>query len=207
MMDYWRTLPLSDYYPYPLRPSPHPFMGLGKFMAGRIYQIHSQKCYLAALPSCFNADDSPLYPLSRDDPETLSHAILRCPPRPQLELATAKASSQYTMMPLSGFLRLFFSRWQPSSWPLAPPFHRTCFPPLLSPLFRWFSLPRPLALLLWTCLPLLPPAPFSFSSATAVGFISSYDQENFQLLLSIYFPLLMVCLVKCPVFDTLGDER
>src|SRR5437868_4324102 len=44
-----RTLPLPtprelevpcstpDYYPFPLRLSPHPFMGLGKFMASRIH--------------------------------------------------------------------------------------------------------------------------------------------------------------------------
>ena len=51
MMEHWRSLPLPDYYPYPLRLSPHPFMGLGKFMAGRIHQMRSQKSYLAAHPS------------------------------------------------------------------------------------------------------------------------------------------------------------
>ena len=34
----WKHLtPSLDYYPCPLRLSPRPFMGLGKFMAGRIY--------------------------------------------------------------------------------------------------------------------------------------------------------------------------
>ena len=79
MMDHWRSLPLPDYYSYSLRPSPQPFMGLGKFMAGRIHKIHSQKSHLAALPSWFNADDSPLCPLCADEPETFSHAILQCP--------------------------------------------------------------------------------------------------------------------------------
>ena len=68
MMDHWRSLPLSDYYPCPLRLSPHPFMGLGKFMAGRTHQMHTQKSYLAAHPSWFNADDSPLCPLFGDEP-------------------------------------------------------------------------------------------------------------------------------------------
>ena len=78
MMDHWRSLPLPDYYPYPPHLSPHPFMGLGKFMAGRIHQMHSQKSYLAAHPSWFNAHDSKLCPLCGDEPETFSHAILRC---------------------------------------------------------------------------------------------------------------------------------
>ena len=74
MMDQWRSLPLPSYYPYSLRLSPHPFMGLGKFMAGRIHQMRSQKSYLAAHPFVFNADDSQLCPLCGDEPETFSHA-------------------------------------------------------------------------------------------------------------------------------------
>ena len=54
-------------------------MGLGKFMAGRIHQMRFQKSYLAAHPSWFNAHDSTLCPLCWDEPETCSHAILRCP--------------------------------------------------------------------------------------------------------------------------------
>ena len=78
-MEDWRSLLLPDYYPYPLRLSLHPFMGLGKFMAGRIHQIRCQKSYLAAHPSWFNAHDSTLCPLCGDEPETFSHAIVRCP--------------------------------------------------------------------------------------------------------------------------------
>ena len=79
MMEYWRSLPLPDYYLYPLRLSRHPFMGLGKFMAGRIHQMRSQKCYLAAHPSRFNAHGTQLCPLCGDKPERFSHAVLRCP--------------------------------------------------------------------------------------------------------------------------------
>ena len=78
IMDQWCSLSLLSYYTYPLRLSPHPFMGLEKFMAGRIYQMRSQKSYLAVHPSWFNADDSPLCPLCGDEPETFSHAILHC---------------------------------------------------------------------------------------------------------------------------------
>ena len=79
MMEHWRSLPLTDYYPYPLHLSRHRFMGLGKFMAGRIHQMRSQKSYLAAHPSWFNAHDFTLCPFCGDEPETFSHAILRCP--------------------------------------------------------------------------------------------------------------------------------
>ena len=54
-------------------------MGLGKFIAGSIHQMRSQKSYLAAHPSWFNAHDSTLCPLCGDEPETFSHAILRSP--------------------------------------------------------------------------------------------------------------------------------
>ena len=79
MMEHWRSRPLPDYYPYPLRLSPDPFMGLGKSMAGRIHRMRSQKSYLASHPSWLNANDSPLCPHCWDAPETFSHAILRCP--------------------------------------------------------------------------------------------------------------------------------
>ena len=48
-------------------------------MAGRIHQMRSQKSYRAAHPSWFNAHNSTLGPLCGDEPETFSHAILRCP--------------------------------------------------------------------------------------------------------------------------------
>ena len=79
MMEHWRSLPFPDYYPYPLQLPPPLFMGLGRFMAGRIHQMRSQKSYLASHPSWFNAHVSTLCPLCRDEPKTFSHAILRCP--------------------------------------------------------------------------------------------------------------------------------
>ena len=86
MIEHWRSHPLSDNYPYPLQLSPDPFMGLGKFMACRIHQMRSQKSYQITHPSWFNAHNSTLCPLRGDEPETFSHAILRCPAK-----ATARA--------------------------------------------------------------------------------------------------------------------
>jgi len=51
----WATHdPTPPYYEYPPSLSLHPFMGLGKFLAGRIHQMTSVKSYLAAHPSRFN---------------------------------------------------------------------------------------------------------------------------------------------------------
>ena len=95
MIQHWRSLPLPDYYPYPLHLSPHPFMGLGKFMAGRIHQMRSQTSYLAAHSSWFNAHVSLRCPLCGDEPETFSHAILRCPAK-----ASARARHLQGVSPL-----------------------------------------------------------------------------------------------------------
>ena len=86
MVDHWRPFsPVSAYYTFPLSLSPHLFMGLGQFMAGRIHQMRAQKSYLAAHPSWPNLSPSKLCPLCGDEQETFSHAILHCP---------AKASAQ-----------------------------------------------------------------------------------------------------------------
>lgn len=77
MMDHWRSIPFPEYYPFPLRLSPHTFMGLGKFIAGRLYQMRSQKRYLAAHSSWFNDTNSLLCQLCGDEPKSFSPAILR----------------------------------------------------------------------------------------------------------------------------------
>lgn len=79
MMDQWRSLPLPSYDLFPLHLSPHRLMGLEKLMAGHIHQLRCHKSYLAAHPSMFYADDSPLCLFCGDQPETSSHAILCCP--------------------------------------------------------------------------------------------------------------------------------
>ena len=114
MMEHWCSLPLLDYYPYPLRLSPHPFMGLGKFMAGRIHQMRSQNSYLAAHPSWFNAHDSPLCPLCSDEPERFSHAILRCPAKASPRARHLQGLSSVDHDAPSGPCPPSSSHWQPS---------------------------------------------------------------------------------------------
>jgi len=53
-------------------------MGLGKFMAGRIYQMRAQKSYLAAHPSSSRVNEPRHCPRWGEEEETFSHAILRC---------------------------------------------------------------------------------------------------------------------------------
>ena len=80
MIDHWLSFsPAPAYYTFPLSLSPHPFMWLGKFMAGRIHQMRAQKWYLAANPSWCDLSPTNLCPLCGDEQETFSHAILRCP--------------------------------------------------------------------------------------------------------------------------------
>ena len=55
MLEHWRSFsPVPAYYTFPLSLSPHPFIGLGKFMARRIHQMQAQKSYLATHPSWFD---------------------------------------------------------------------------------------------------------------------------------------------------------
>jgi len=75
----WSATPAPHYYPYPASTRPHPFMGLGKFVAGRIHQMRSGKSYLAAHPSWGNPDPDMSCPLCSETPQTFEHAILSCP--------------------------------------------------------------------------------------------------------------------------------
>ena len=92
LIEHWRSLPLPDYYPYPLQLSPHPFMGLGKLIAGRIHQMRSQRSYLAAHPSWFNAHDFTLCPVVETSLRRSAMLSSAVTPRPHNELATSKAS-------------------------------------------------------------------------------------------------------------------
>jgi len=75
----WSSTPAPPYYPFPPSTRPHPFMGLGKFVAGRIHQMRSGKGYLAAHPSWGNPDGDTTCPLCLEAPQTFKHAILSCP--------------------------------------------------------------------------------------------------------------------------------
>src|SRR6195952_5169352 len=77
--DWASAAPTPVYYPYPRRLSPHPFMGLDKFVAGRIHQMRAGKRYLSNHPSWFNENPSTMCPHCTSAPESFEHAILSCP--------------------------------------------------------------------------------------------------------------------------------
>jgi len=78
----WATEdPTPPYYNYPPSLTPHPFMGLGKFVAGRIRQMRAAKSYLAVHPSWSDEDPDLTCPRCGTEPETFRHAILTCPAR------------------------------------------------------------------------------------------------------------------------------
>ena len=80
MLEAWRLdNPPPPYYTFHLSLAPHPFIGLGKFIAGRIHQMRAQKSYLAAHPSWSSPDVARLCPLCGEEQETFSYAVLRCP--------------------------------------------------------------------------------------------------------------------------------
>jgi len=75
----WSATPPPPYYPYPPSTRPHPFMSLGKFVAGRIHQMRSGKGYLTAHPSWDNPDADKTCPLCSEASQTFEHTILSCP--------------------------------------------------------------------------------------------------------------------------------
>ena len=79
--DWLQLLPPPAYYHHAPALHPRSFMGLGKFMAGRIHQMRAWKSYPAAHPSwrAPEADTScPPFGLER---ESLRHTNLSCPSR------------------------------------------------------------------------------------------------------------------------------
>ena len=82
LLEEWAAIPLPAYYPFAPSVVPHPFMGLPKFLAGRIHQMRSGKSYLAAhRPSWYSDSPLPACPRCSSEDERFEHAVLRCPPR------------------------------------------------------------------------------------------------------------------------------
>ena len=83
-LDDWKTLhPTPGYYPYSPRLSPHPFMGLDKFVAGRIHQMRANKSYLTALPSWWSELPNVTSPRCGSASQSFTHTILHGPKRSQ----------------------------------------------------------------------------------------------------------------------------
>jgi len=74
-------LPTPGYYHHLAALNPRPFMGLSKFIAGRIHQMRAGKSYLAAHPTWRSPDADTSCPRCGLEPKTFEHAILTCPSR------------------------------------------------------------------------------------------------------------------------------
>jgi len=82
LLEEWASLfPTPGYYLHRPALQPRPFMGLGKFVAGRIHQMRAGKSYLAAHPTWRSPDADTSCPRCGLEPETFEHAILSCPSR------------------------------------------------------------------------------------------------------------------------------
>jgi len=75
--------PTPSYYRHRPALAPRPFMGLGKFVAGRIHQMRARKSYLAAHPTWRSPEADTSCPRCGLEPATFEHAILSCPSRQQ----------------------------------------------------------------------------------------------------------------------------
>jgi len=128
------STPAPPYYPYPPSTWPHPFMGLSKFVAGRIHQMRSGKSYLSAHPSWGNPDADTSCPLCSEAPQTFDHAILSCPSsvrqRSRLlqgisDLAPKAPlwSDEQLLIALAEFIRTTATSYPPGMPPLAPSLH------------------------------------------------------------------------------------
>jgi len=152
----WASLfPTPGYYLHPPALQPRPFMGLGKFVAGRIHQMRAGKSYLAAHPTWRSPDADTSCPRCGLEPETFEHAILSCPSRRHSRLRLLHGVSDvgpgaplWSSLPLlkrlasyigatsTGFPPTMFPPATPPSSPLL-----SLSPPRVpAPVFRVFSL-------------------------------------------------------------------
>jgi len=73
--------PTPGYYHHLPALNPRPFMGLDKFIAGRIHQMRAGKSYLATHPTWRSPNADTSCPRCGLQPEPFEHAILTCLPR------------------------------------------------------------------------------------------------------------------------------
>jgi len=66
-------------YGYLLSVTPHPYMGLPRFMSSRIPQMRSSKSYLTSHTSWFNRNANPLCQYCEEENKTIEYTILHCP--------------------------------------------------------------------------------------------------------------------------------
>ena len=131
LLSNWSATPAPPYYPFPPTTRPHPFMGLGMFVAGRIHQMRSGKSYLAAHPSWDVHDADTSCPWCSEAPQSFEHAILSCTSsacqRSRLLQAVSDLapeapvlSNQQFLIALAKFIRTTATGFPPGMPPLAP---------------------------------------------------------------------------------------
>jgi len=138
---HWTSLahPPPDYKYLPSL-TPHPFMGLPKFLAGRLHQMRSGKSYLAAHPSWYNRDTPSTCPRCRVAAETSKHAILHCqachrlkesllPAITSLDAASPLWTSDHDIAALFHFIALTAIGYPPDMFPPSPSFTIAHSPP------------------------------------------------------------------------------
>ena len=113
----WASVARPAYYLFERSLTPHPFMALPKFLAGRIHQMRSGKSYLVAHRPPWSKDHVlPTCPRCSSEDETLTHAVLGCPHRdwarhhflravPSLEPASPMLTSPPLVVALAKFIR------------------------------------------------------------------------------------------------------
>jgi len=156
LLEEWSSLfPTPGYYLHPPALQPKPFMGLGKFMAGRSHQMRAGKSYLAAHPRWRSPDADTSCPCCGLEPETFEHAILSCPSRQHSRSRLLHGvtdigpeaplwSSLLLLKGLATFIGVTSTGFPPSMFPptTAPssPPHSLSPPRVPPPAFRVFSL-------------------------------------------------------------------
>jgi len=70
---------MPSYYNNSSQLSPHSFMGLGKFVAGRIHEIRIGESYMATKRSWFDCDEPSSCPHCLSESDDFEHIILGCP--------------------------------------------------------------------------------------------------------------------------------
>jgi len=134
---------------------PQHFMGVDKFIAGRIHHMRAGKSYLAAHPTWRTPDSDTSWPRCGLEPETFEHTILACPSRQGARsrllhgvTSVDRDAPLWSSLPLLQRLATFISVtstgfpptiFPPDTPPSSPPFPLSprAVPPLI---FRVFSL-------------------------------------------------------------------
>jgi len=149
LLSHWSATQAPPYYSYPPSTRPYPFMGLGKFVAGRIHQMRSGESYLAARPSWGDPDANTTCPLCYEAPQTFKPGILSCSSsaRQRSHLLQGVSdlapeapiwSDQQRLIALAEFIRITATGFPPGMPPLAPSLHLPS-----NPLFPSTAQPAP----------------------------------------------------------------